>query len=82
VTPEWIWKDLEALVPPRTSRDSALDAALRFRREREDEQPRIPLTIRLDTRGGVRADTTLVVRQRKLRVVLERVSSPAILSPF
>jgi hypothetical protein len=80
--PERQWSDLELLVPPLSAVDSAMMARARFTMTRGDKQIRVPLTVRLDARGGVRADTTLVVGGRALRVMLERVDTLSVKRPF
>ncbi|MDQ3998109.1 MAG: hypothetical protein M3303_13965 [Gemmatimonadota bacterium] len=80
--PERLWNDLEALVPRQSARDSAMLTRLNRAIPRGRKQPQIPLTVRLDARGGIRADTTLVVGRRALRVVLERVDTLSIRRPF
>jgi hypothetical protein len=80
--PEKLWNDLEAFVPPLSAIDSSFIARLNRPMPREQKQPRVPLTVRLDMRGGIRADTTLVVGTRALRVVIERVDTLSISRPF
>jgi hypothetical protein len=80
--PERHWNDLEAFVPRQSARDSAMLARLNRPIPRWRKQPQIPLTIRLDTRGAIRADTTLAVGGRALRVVLERVDTLSMRRPF
>ena len=75
-TPERTWNDLETLVPPMTARDSVMVARLPFILPRGDKQLRIPITITLDDRGAVRADTTLTLRNgRAMRITLERIDT-------
>jgi hypothetical protein len=81
-TPERLWTDLEMLVPRQSRRDSALAARMNFQLPRSQQQPKVPLTIRLDARGGVRADTTLSVGGRSFRVMLERVDTATVSRPF
>ncbi len=80
--PEGLWTDLEAFVPRSSAIDSAFAARLNRPILRAQKQPRIPLTIRLDARGGIHGDTTLVVGARSLRVVIERVDTLSIRRPF
>lgn len=81
--PDKLWNDLEPFVPRQSASDSALFARVTGRPMlRGQKQPQIPLTVRLDARGGIRADTTLVVGTRALRVVLERVDTLSIRRPF
>jgi hypothetical protein len=80
--PEKLWTDLEHLVPPQTADEIAFLARINRPMARGEKQPRIPLTIRLDPRGGIRADTTLLVGNRPLRVLLERVDTASIRRPY
>lgn len=80
--PERLWNDLEAFVPPLSAIDSAFAARLNRPIQRAQKQPRIPLMIRLDARGGIRGDTTLRVGARALRVIIERVDTLSIRRPF
>jgi hypothetical protein len=73
--PELLWNDLEAFVPRQSPRDSAMLARMNRPIQRGQKQPQLPLTLRLDAHGGVRADTTLTVRGRPIRVLLERVDT-------
>ena len=77
--PETLWDELEALAPPWSAVDSAMRA--RFNIPRSRSQPRVPLTIRLDASGGVRADTTLDAGGRRVRVRLERVDTLSLRRP-
>jgi hypothetical protein len=81
-TPERLWNDLEAFIPPSSAIDSAFAARLNRPIPRAQKQPRIPLTIRLDARRGIRGDTTLLVGARALRVAIERVDTLSIRRPF
>jgi hypothetical protein len=80
--PEKLWNDLEPFVPRSSAIDSAFAARLNRPIPRGQKQPRIPLIVRLDARGGIRADTTLAVGTRALRVVVERVDTLSIRRPF
>jgi hypothetical protein len=80
--PERLWDALQHLVPPMSTRDSALMAVMRMPIERARLQPQIPLTLHLDGLGGVRADTTLNTGGGVLRVRLERVDTLALVRPF
>ena len=80
--PERLWNDLEAFVPPSSAIDSAFAARLNRPIQRAQKQPRIPLVIRIDARGGIRGDTTLLVGARALRVAIERVDTLSIRRPF
>jgi hypothetical protein len=79
---EKLWTDLETFARRLSATDSALLARMNRPMLRSQKQPRIPLTIRLDARGGIRGDTTLIVGGRSLRVVIERVDTLSIRRPF
>jgi hypothetical protein len=49
---------------------------------RGEKQSRFPLTLPLDGRGGVRADTTLTVGGQAIRVFLERLDRLSMRQPF
>lgn len=80
--PESFWNDLEALVPRMSVRDSTTLAKMNRPIQRGEKQPQVPLTVQLDEGGGVRADTTLTVRGRTLRVVLQRIDTLSTRRPF
>ena len=81
-TQESFWNDLEAFVPRMSARDSLMLARLNHRFERGQKQPQLPLTVRLDEGGGVKADTTFNVGGRTLRVVLQRIDTLTTRRPF
>jgi hypothetical protein len=84
--PEQLWDDLEAFVPPPTAEDSfLLMMSIRIGMAptvRGDRQPRLPLTLRIDEKGMVRADTNLTKDGRRLRVSLERVDTVSVKWPW
>src|SRR6185436_16157434 len=80
--PEAFWNDLEPLAPRMSAIDSAMLARMNPSMSRGDKQPLIPLTIRLDERGGIRGDTTIVVGPTTLRVALQRIDTLSIKRPF
>ncbi|MCY7380682.1 MAG: hypothetical protein LH467_15245, partial [Gemmatimonadaceae bacterium] len=80
--PESLWDVLEAFVPRPSALDSAMMARLQRPIVRSQRQPRLPLTLRLDGRGGVRADTTLTIAGRSMRIVLERLDTLSVKRPF
>jgi hypothetical protein len=80
--PEELWPALDALVPPTSATDSAFLARVGRAAPRGERQPRVPITVRLDAAGGVRADTTVLAAGRPLRVLLERVDTAAVRRPF
>lgn len=81
-TPERLWEDLEALVRPKSASDSALFVRLNRPRPRGDQQPRIPIRLRIDDRGTIRADTSVGVPGRALRVAIERIDTLWVRRPF
>jgi hypothetical protein len=74
-TPEKFWNDLESFVLPLSVLDSTIMARMNRPRPRGEKQARIPITVSLDVRGGIRADTTLRVGTRALRLIVERVDT-------
>lgn len=80
--PELLWNDLEKFVPKPSAMDSVMRARLNRPLPRGEKQPQLPLRVRLDGRGGVRADTTLSSGGRLLRVVLQRIDTVSIRRPF
>lgn len=81
-TPKSLWDDLEPFVPRESARDSAIRARLNRPIARGEKQPQLPLSIQFDDRDGVRADTTLTVAGRRLRVVLQRIDTLSTRRPF
>lgn len=81
-TPEFLWNDLEPFVPRASPWDSAMRSQLKRPIARGEKQPQLPLSLQLDTRGGVRADTTLALGGRTLRVVLQRIDTLSIRRPW
>jgi hypothetical protein len=79
--PEHTWDILEPFVPRQSAQDSVLLARL-GPRPRGQRQPQIPLTIRLDKRGKIRADTSVVVAEQTLRIALERIDTLSVRRPF
>ena len=81
--PVSLWEALEAFVPPPTALELAFrESGVIPTQVRGDQQPRIPLTIRMDDKGGVRADTVLTKNGRRLRVSLERVDTVSVKWPY
>jgi hypothetical protein len=80
--PEFLWDDLEPFVPRLSPMDSAMLARLNRPIPRSQKQPQLPLTVRLEARGAVRADTTLTVLGQAIRVRLERIDTLSIRRPF
>src|SRR5690606_4750768 len=80
--PEPLWDALQELARVPSARDSALIARLKQPIPRDRLQPQIPLTLQLDSRGGVRADTSLRTGGGPRRVMLERVDTLSIARPF
>lgn len=80
--PESLWDELEAFVPKRSAIDSVMMARLNRPIVRSQKQPRLPLTLQLDERGGVRADTTFIIGGQPMRIVLERLDMLSIKQAF
>ena len=80
--PESLWDVLEAFVPKPSDLENAMMARLQHPKVRSQRQPRVPLTLRLDGRGEVRADTTLTAGGRSMRIVLERLDTLSVKRPF
>jgi hypothetical protein len=80
--PENLWNDVELLAPRMSATDSATWVRLGISVPRGQKQPRIPLTLRVNSAGGISADTTLIVGGRTLRVLLERVDTLSMKRPF
>ena len=81
--PMHLWDHLEPFVPPPTALDSAfLAEGIGSTGERADRRPRLPLTLRIDARGVVLADTTLRQGGQSLRVSLERVDTAWVGWPY
>jgi hypothetical protein len=80
--PELLWDALQDLARAPSASTSALMARLNQPIGRDRLQPQVPLTLHLDSLGGVRADTSLGTRGGTLRVTLERIDTVAIARPF
>ena len=80
--PESLWDIVEPLVPPMRPADSAFYARLGRPRERERQQAMIPVTVRIDKNGGVRADTTVSVGTHRIRIMLQRLDTVATKRPW
>ncbi len=80
--PEAFWDDLESLIPRQSARDSTMMARMNPALQRSNRQPQLPLRVQFDGAGGVRADTTLRLRGRTLRAVLQRIDTLSIRRPF
>ena len=73
--PEPAWSALEPFAPPISALDSVMLARMGRLLARRDKQPRLALTLRLDARGDIRADTTFVRDDHRLRVQLVRIDT-------
>jgi hypothetical protein len=80
--PEALWAALDAFVPPMNPLDSMMMLQLNRTIPRDQRQPVLPLTFRLDGRGGVLADSTIATRGRAIRVKLERLDTVSIGRPY
>jgi hypothetical protein len=80
--PNAVWDVLDMFVPPPSPTDSLVMTRSPYLFTRENRQPRLPMTIRLDGAGGVRADTSLTINGKTLRVSLTRLDTVAVARPF
>jgi hypothetical protein len=80
--PNQLWDALDMFVPPLSSRDSLVLARSPHLFTRENRQPRLPLTIRVDGTGAVRADTSLTVNGKTLRVSVVRLDTISVRSRY
>lgn len=77
-----LWDVLEMFVPPLSRMDSLMLGQMPEVYARENRQPRLPITIRLDRSGSVRADTTLTRSGKTLRMSLVRLDTISVESRF
>lgn len=82
VAPTRLWDVLEMFVPALSGMDSLLLSKMPELYTREERQPRLPITIRLDRSGSVRADTTLTMKGKTLRLSVVRLDTIAVESRF
>ncbi len=80
--PVSIWDALDVYVRRLPAADSAFIARAGVVRTRADDQPRLPLTLRIGRDGSIAGDTTLVRDGRRLRVTLTRVDTVSVRRPF
>lgn len=80
--PERIWEALESFVPPISLRDSLVMSQFGYKWPRNERQPRFPVTVRLDADGGIRADSTFMRGDRRLRITLTRLDTITALRTF
>lgn len=80
--PRNVWRALDAYIPPLRAADSVMMASMRIVRTAGDDQPRLPLTLRVARNGDVVGDTTFERAGRRLRVRLTRVDTLAVQRPF
>ncbi len=80
--PQNIWSALDGFVPATSTSDSLLFSRMRIVRTAADDQPRLPLTLRIGREGAVRADTTIARGGQQVRVILIRESTVALARPF
>lgn len=74
--PRSIWRALEPFVRPMGARESEAAARLYGAGAAAMRHARIPITLRIDSRGtGVQGDTTLAAGTQRLRVRVERVDT-------
>ena len=82
VPPAALWNALDPFMRPLSRMDSVM---LQRRPElyvRENRQGRLPITLRLDRSGAVRADTVLTMNERTLRISLVRLDTISVASRF
>jgi hypothetical protein len=80
--PEVLWDDLDAFVPAMNPVDSMMMSRINRTIARSQRQPRLPLTLKLNDEGEVRADTVLQMGARRLRVSVLRVDTISLPRPF
>jgi hypothetical protein len=80
--PESFWGLLEPLVPPLSASEAAFYARIGRPLERHRRQAQLPITVRLDGRGGVRGDTVLVAGGKVVRVSIQRVDTLWVRRPW
>jgi hypothetical protein len=81
-TPESLWDDLDAFVSPLSVMDSAMLARMNRTIPRNRRQPRFPITLTLDGKGGVRGDTVVTAGTRRVRISLSRLDTLSVKRPF
>ncbi|MBL0937711.1 MAG: hypothetical protein IBJ03_02390 [Gemmatimonadaceae bacterium] len=74
-TPMATWTALERFVPPLSRSDSLMMTRMNIARPRRDLQPRLPITLHMDARGNVRADSTFERDGYRVRVAVMRVDT-------
>jgi len=82
VAPLEIWSALDAYVPPPDPIAGEMMARMRITRTAGDDQPRLPLTLRVGPDGRASADTTLVRAGQRLRVRLRQLDTVSVRRPF
>jgi hypothetical protein len=80
--PPLAWDALDAFVRPPSAMDRALQERTGRTITREDQQPQLPITLRLGSAGQIAADTSYQVGGRPFRVTLVRVDTISIRRPF
>ena len=80
--PTRLWDILDMFVPPLSRRDSLVLQRMPEIYARENRQPRLPITIRLDRSGSVRADTILTMKGKTLRMSVVRLDTISVDSRF
>jgi hypothetical protein len=82
VPPAALWSALDPFMRPLSRMDSVM---LQRRPElyaRENRQARLPITLRLDRSGAVRADTILTMNEKTIRISLVRLDTISVESRF
>jgi hypothetical protein len=80
--PAQLWDILDVFVRPLSPRDSVVLMRMPEIYARENRQPRLPITLRLDRSGSVRADTVLTMKGKTLRMSVVRLDTISVESRF
>ena len=80
--PAQLWDNLDMFVRPLTPRDSLVLKRMPEIYARENRQLRLPITLRLDRSGSVRADTVLTKNGKTLRMSVVRLDTISVNTRF
>ena len=80
--PAQLWDVLDMFVPPLSPRDSLVLKRMPEIYARENRLARLPITLRLDPSGSVRADTVLTTKGKTLRMSVVRLDTISVESRF
>jgi hypothetical protein len=78
VPPTALWNALDPFMRPLSRMDSVMRQRTPELYVRENRQARLPITLRLDGSGSVRADTVLTMNGKTLRIPLVRLDTISI----